>query len=652
MWALAVVGLAVHALQAKFNIFGHGADGIITNWVYDGLLLIGAALVFLRAAAMGPERLAWRLLGCALAVSALGDIIWAILYSSGGPEPYPSLADAAWLSSYPLSVAALALLLRARTRRLSRGALWIDAAIGSSAIAALAAALVFGPVLDLTGGTSAVVATNLAYPVGDLILLSIVAAMFALTGWRPDRGLAILGAALLLRISADGIYLIRTANGTYEAGGLLDTMFPLGSMIIAVAAWQTPRRVLRPVDDRMHSVFPALFTLTALGLLVYDHFKRIDVLALGLSTLTVVLAAGKITWMLRDTRRAHEHSSELALTDPLTGLANRRALMADLGRILEDGVRARPHVLGLLDLDGFKDYNDRFGHIAGDALLARLSLRLRAAIEPYGHAYRIGGDEFCVLIASDGENGKLGIAAAAAGLSEADEDFTIEPSHGAARLPAEATDVSAAMHLADTRMYAQKDSRVRAGTVAHTCNALIRAQHARLPGLDSHLERVAELAGAVGDRLGLTHEDGERLAWAARLHDLGQVAAPAEEGDPMRTSPLMGQRILGTERALRGIGQLIRSAEERFDGDGSPDGLRGERIPMGARVIAVCDAFDVMAGERPYHVALSPADAATELRRASGSQFDGRVVEALCAHLDLPETGPEFDAEALLAGRL
>jgi two-component system cell cycle response regulator len=644
VWMLAVAGVVVHALQAGFEAFGPGADGAVHNGVYNALLVLAALLVFARAPRMGAEARAWRMFGAALAAWAAGDVTFTVLYSTAQSPPYPSVADAFWLTSYPLTVIALGMLVRARTRGLSQGGIWIDAGLGACAVTSVAAALVFGPVLGVTGGTAATVATNLAYPVGDLLLFAIVMAMFALTGWRPGRGLAMIAAALLVRAGADSTYLLQVAEGTYTSGGLLDTLWPVASLLLAGAAWQPAERRAAAVEGWMTSVFPAIFTLTALALLFYDHFHRISLLALALSSGTVALAALRMLVMLRDSRQAHERSSAQAVTDPLTGLANRRALMRDLEAALEDGDAAAARILGLFDLDGFKHYNDTFGHPAGDALLARIGLRLRETIAPYGAAYRIGGDEFCVLLAPGAAGGELAIRAATAALSESGEGFKIDSSYGTALLPTEAATVTAAMQLADTRMYRQKDGRTRSGA-AHACEALIRAQRERLPGLDPHIQDVAALAVAVGRRLGLDAEGIDELGRAAQLHDIGKVAVPdailaktSPLSDPevafLRGHTLIGQRIVGMSPALAGIGRLIRASHERLDGAGYPDRLAGEAIPLGARIVSVCDAYDAMVSGRSYRPARSPAAARAELRRCAGSQFDAEVVEAFCAETD------------------
>jgi len=329
-----------------------------------------------------------------------------------------------------------------------------------------------------------------------------------------------------------------------------------------------------------------------------------------------------------------DRSRSEALTDALSGLANRRALLGDLDAVTgrDDGDR----VLALFDLDGFKTYNDTFGHPAGDALLALLGRRLAEAIAGHGRAYRLGGDEFCVLL-EPGADEAL-VATAARALSETGEGFAIGSSAGHVRLPAEAADAEAALQLADRRMYSEKGSR-RASAHRQACDVLVRLLRERQPQLGEHNDVVADLAVRLGRELGLQGEGLDVVARAAELHDVGKAAIPEavldkpgpldeEEWALMRRHTEIGERILAAAPALVPVAQIVRSSHERWDGAGYPDGLAGEAIPIGARVVAVCDAFQAMTTDRPYRAGIPPEQALAELRRAAGTQFDPRVVDA------------------------
>jgi len=337
------------------------------------------------------------------------------------------------------------------------------------------------------------------------------------------------------------------------------------------------------------------------------------------------------------------------VTDTLEklGLANRRKLLTDLEAEIDAAGEGEPRLLVLFDLNGFKAYNDTFGHPAGDALLSRLAAKLAAAVAPDGDAYRMGGDEFCILLpATDPDLPRV-----AAALSESGEGFDVTSAYGSVVIPGDATTVSTALSVADERLYAHKEllADIRRGT-AH--EPLLRTLAEREPELRAHVADVSSLALRVGKRLGLTHEDLEELRLAAELHDVGKLAIPdvvlqksgsldATEWSFIHSHTLIGQRILSSAPALRPVGAIVRSTHENWDGTGYPDGLAGESIPLAARIIAACDAYSAMTSDRPYRSARTPEEAVAELRRCADQQFDRTVVQLLCAVLadeDKPAT--------------
>ena len=189
-------------------------------------------------------------------------------------------------------------------------------------------------------------------------------------------------------------------------------------------------------------------------------------------------------------------------------------------------------------------------------------------------------------------------------------------------------------------MYARKGGR-RMSAGRQSRDVLLRTLSERRPDLQLRLRDIGELALAVGRELHMGPEGLDEVARAAELHDVGKIAVPDAildkpgpldpvEWSFMRRHPLIGERILLEAPALRPVARLVRSSHERWDGGGYPDGLRGDEIPLGARVVAVCDAFDAMTTERPYRQPVSEEDAIEELRRCAGTQFDPMVVEAFC----------------------
>jgi diguanylate cyclase (GGDEF)-like protein len=336
------------------------------------------------------------------------------------------------------------------------------------------------------------------------------------------------------------------------------------------------------------------------------------------------------------------HTSTQAMTDPLTGLGNRRKLVADLHKRIDQSTPEEPLILALFDLDGFKNYNDSYGHPAGDALLSRLAKKLATAAEPYGEAYRMGGDEFCCIARPDEEGGFDEVVdLACEALSERGEGFSVGTSVGVLELPTEAADVAAALHLADQRLYANKSSS-RRSPGRQSADVLLQAVHERNPEIGDHLHDVARMVGLIGARLGLHGEELDQLKQAAELHDVGKMAIPdailkkpgpldQSEWDFVRGHTVIGERIVSAAPSLTQVSRWVRSSHERWNGSGYPDGLAGEEIPLPSRIIAVCDAFDAMIGPRPYRLGMPVAEALEELRRCSGTQFDPTVVERFCA---------------------
>jgi diguanylate cyclase (GGDEF)-like protein len=324
-----------------------------------------------------------------------------------------------------------------------------------------------------------------------------------------------------------------------------------------------------------------------------------------------------------------------ATTDGLTKLGNRRKLLTDLERQVRTANALDPFVLTMLDLNGFKNYNDTFGHMAGDALLLRLSSSLALAVGEFsGRAYRPGGDEFCVIGSATHQHAIE--QAACRALSEHGEGFAISSAFGSVVIPQDTGDVSEAMRKADEAMYAQKHAG-RATPGRQSSDVLMRALAERHPHLGEHHSGVAELVEEVGKRLGLEGDEAAHLRHAASLHDIGKVAIPdaiinkpeplsEEEWAFMRRHTLIGERILAAAPALGGAAKLVRSSHEAWDGSGYPDALAGIEIPLGSRIIAVCDAFDAMISNRPYAPRKPLVFALEELRRCAGTQFDPTVV--------------------------
>jgi two-component system cell cycle response regulator len=609
------------------------------------IVFLGCAPVCAVRAYRGPgERTAWMLMAIALLSWGLAQLYFTLFQWNLDEIPVPSLADAGFLLFYPPAYAALALLYRSRVRG-RNSALWIDGAIGALAVGALGAAIVFDAVLQSTGGAALRVATNLSYPLADVLMLGLVVGVLGMIGWRRAGAWSWIAGGLALFAVADSLYLYGSATGTYTSGVIYDAGWPMAAVLVAYGAW-TPAAPPRaaPPGDRREIALPITFAAASLTLLIYDHFASTNVLALGLASACLVAVLARLAITFGENRRMLTASREEASTDALTGLGNRRSLTRELERVTAEATALAPACLALFDLDGFKAYNDTYGHPAGDSLLARLGHALRDAVESHGSAYRMGGDEFCVLIDRELVEVEVVLAHAGTALSEHGDGFSITCSYGKVMLPAEAHDAERALHLADERMYLQKNGgRVSAGR--QSSDVLLRTLSERHPSLHDHVSGVAELAVAIGERFGLPTEELGDLSNAAELHDMGKVAIPDAildkpgplddaEWEFMRRHTIIGERILQAAPALKRVATIVRSTHERMDGKGYPDQLAGEEIPLAARIVLVCDAYEAMTADRSYREAMSAEVAIEELERCAGTQFDPRVVAAFRALVD------------------
>ncbi len=632
------VGLTISfAVRAVGGFGGSDLDPLFNRGVYNVVLCLAVVLIIVRAVAVARERWAWLALGLGLLSWTAANVYYSLFVADLDPAPIPSVADALWLAFYPPAYLAITLIMRSRLSGLRRG-MWLDGLIGALAVGAVCASFVVGGVLEAgLSGSAAEITTNLAYPISDLVLLGMVTFALAANGWRSSPTWSLLGGGLLVFAAADGRYLWEVAHDQYRSGGLVDTGWLVASLLFAAAALTpAPERQESPRDGQRLIVVPSAFGLVGLGLLVYGNAASINRATLALATLCVLAVIARMTLTYAQSRKE-------ALTDALTGLPNRRRLARDLRERAPAARPERPLGLVILDLNGFKGYNDTFGHAAGDALLVRLSQRLLDAIDGHGTVYRMGGDEFCALLHGARLSIDDVVSRMLAALTESGDGFSIDAAHGLVSMPGDGCDAEGALRLADQRMYALKHSG-RVPSERQTTNALLQVLSERHPDLGDHADGVAELAIATGGRLGIGDAGLEQIGLAARLHDIGKAAVPdailmkpgplsAEEQEIMRRHPAIGERILRAAPSLHEVASIVRSSHEWIDGSGYPDRLAGDHIPLGARVIAVCDAFDAIISDRPYSTARTPEQAVAELRRWAGVQFDPDVVDAFAAVL-------------------
>jgi diguanylate cyclase (GGDEF)-like protein len=414
---------------------------------------------------------------------------------------------------------------------------------------------------------------------------------------------------------------------------------------------------------------PAVATVAAAALAGFGFATGRTALLLVLAIAGPCVAIGLYHLAIRPALEA----GRLALVDQLTGLGNDRRFLERLERDLDraelDGGSV---VLCLLDVDDFKRVNDRYGHPTGDTVLTEVAAHLRKG----GEAFRLGGDEFALLLPGCDEEEGIAIASAVLeriAAAELAHGGAVTASAGLAVFPSGETERSGLVRAADDALYrAKRDgkNRVRAyaagiaessdglssgaadhRSLLHAAGALARAIRAR--GIDAGGAAVGDLAARVAARMGLASEQIDQIRVAATLSDVGKLALPdellskaepltAEERHLLERHPRIGFQMLESLGADP-LATWVLHHHERWDGGGYPERLAGERIPLGARILFVADAFEAMTTDQPWRSSLSREQALAELERCSGTQFDPAVVGAFAAELAVP-AGTELAA--------
>ncbi|WP_432513497.1 putative bifunctional diguanylate cyclase/phosphodiesterase [Kineococcus sp. SYSU DK001] len=472
-------------------------DGLLNNLAYEA----AAAICLVRTLAMPRARRAGYLLAAGLAVYGAGNVFWSLFVRPLADQPYPSGADLCFFLFYPAAFTALILLARHRDDR-HAGSLWLDGVVGGLAVGAVAAAAVIGPIVSASGSWAAV-ATTSAYPALDLVLLLVLAAVLSLFGWRPPRGLWRLAAGLVLFVVADLAYLLATATGTYVSGRLTDGVWVAGVVLMGFAPGGAPGpRGPRLPGWALVSI-PLLATVVALGVFVVDHRHPLHPVAVVLAVATVLSALARLLFTFREvTRLAGQR--ELARTDDLTGLGNRRALDRSTTDLLLAAGPGADVALLLLDLDGFKEVNDSFGHQAGDSLLRDVAGRLRQVADAPGAAVvRLGGDEFAVVLGGAAAT-RAGALALAGRVHEALREpctvagvqVHVRASVGVSVLPAASAGLDALLRQADVAMYHAK---------AHHLGTFAYSEEVDEFGSGERLETAELLRGDIAARRMVLH---------------------------------------------------------------------------------------------------------------------------------------------------
>jgi diguanylate cyclase (GGDEF)-like protein len=515
-----------------------------------------------------------------------------------------------------------------------------------------------GVSLSFVFGVAAVVLFGWA---GALVAVVAAAALSRLLERRPPERVAYNASVHGLAVAAAGVAVAPVAGYGIAAAVAVCAIVQqaVNTVLVSAAVSVASRR--RFVDVLLENVRATAlpFSLMASAALVLVAlWQRSPALSAALAGPLLAIALYQ-----RSSRRALG-AMRLALTDPLTELGNHRHFHERLRDELEEARRRQRNLtLALVDLDDFKAVNDRFGHPAGDDVLREVASRLRQT----GESFRLGGDEFAVLLVAESPAATLAAGRAlvervARLRLERVGSITISAGLAAA---ADAIDHNELIRRADDALYAAKADGKNAARVARPepvglsalrrlsrpdpavrqrAAAALAAAVDERDGLDGgHSTRVGDLAVAIATRLALDAAEADVLWVAGALHDLGKLALPAEllrKVDPLTEAErvLVERHAPMGHRMLEGLGigpiaSWVLHHHERWDGLGYPDGLAGEQIPLGARVLAVADAFDAMTSGGAYRPPLPASSALAELERCAGTQFDPEVVAALAAEV-------------------
>ncbi|MEA2419159.1 MAG: hypothetical protein QOE60_1365 [Thermoleophilaceae bacterium] len=486
-----IVGLA--ALHVLLGVGGPEYETPARVWGPSLVYVLVAAIVSLRAVRVREARGPWTVFAIGLTLYGAGNLLWAFWLEKVPDPPIPSVSDLLWLSLYPFAYVGMAWLALTRSHRAPAG-VWLDGIVAGLGMAAVGAVIVFRPVLESSTGGTLAVATNLAYPIGDLLLAALVLAFLALRGWRLDRAWGLLGGGFLVLSVADSLYVLQVASGSPASNDVANLFYMVAVALLAIAAWQPHTEVAKPrLESWSMLLVPGAFMLIAMALLVSSYFNRLDPLAFTLDMLTLLAGFIRTAVTFRDVR-ALAHTRREALTDDLTGLANRRMFR----RRLDDAIvaaRATDGKVALLviDLDQFKELNDALGHHAGDQLLGEIGPRLKRMLRATDTLARLGGDEFA-LILSDPTDEISALRVGDRVLSQISRPFPINDlalgvgaSIGIALFPDHGDRGEELLRAADVAMYNAK--RLRSGREIY---APERDRHSR-----DHLALVSALGEAL-----------------------------------------------------------------------------------------------------------------------------------------------------------
>jgi diguanylate cyclase (GGDEF)-like protein len=460
LWAgAAAFGWSVFAVDRGDAEYHSLWDGWVANGIYVGTGLA----VLLRAATTAGRRRGAVLVGAGLLVSSTGDLLYLFHDQNLDPIPFPAPSDVGWLLSYPILIAGLVMLVGGGRR--APAGIRIDGLIVATAAAAAAAPFVLEPTL-VVSGTPLAAATGLAYPLLDMLMLVLLVATVVAHRVRVTGQQAWLAAAVVTWAGGDILFLKATAEGTYVLGTPLDLTWIAGSVCFATAVWCTPApgapsQSTRSGTGRGLTLLPVVGATVALVVPALQVFTDVPSSATALAVLAIAAVLVRLLVTLREERRLLS-SHQMARTDDLTGIPNRRGFLEELERWC--GRDGTSFAVLLFDLDRFKEINDTLGHAAGDHLLRSVSGRAASEAGTSTFFARLGGDEFAALVPAQSDEEAM---AAAERFNRAFQQpvmldgvpVRVGSSCGVARAPAHGGSRGELLRAADVAMYKAKRER-------------------------------------------------------------------------------------------------------------------------------------------------------------------------------------------------
>jgi len=435
----------------------------LDGWGVNAFEIITGALCIAKAADLRRGRAVPLLLGVGLLCWAAGDTVLTIKFPGDATPPSPSLADAFYLTFYPVTYVALMLFLRANVRKFSVAS-WLDGAVAGLGAAAVTATFAFKDVLHHAGGSAAGVAVNLAYPVGDVLLLGLVVGGAAIVSGKRKIPWLLLAAGYALNTVGD---IFNVLGSTSHLGEVFnDVAWPVAILLVSIAVWvRTPATKPLASEEPPGFVLPALAAASALLILFVGSLHHVGGVSLGLAVATLVIAGARSTLSLVGLRNLTEQRRRESITDQLTGLGNRRLLFELIDALAAEQADAeadaRSVAFMFVDLNRFKEVNDSFGHPTGDELLRQLGARFKDSLRSSDLVVRFGGDEFAVALLDADADYAATVAARLA--AELERPFALDAVRarigaaiGIAVLPGDATNSADLVRCADLAMYRAK----------------------------------------------------------------------------------------------------------------------------------------------------------------------------------------------------